>query len=426
MVKQTSAGGDAVALSDQRIGALAKEALERCDALAQCSADPRRIHREFCSPAMGYAQRMVREWMTAAGMTCRIDAAANLIGRLEPAGPHAMRRVLVGSHLDTVIDAGRYDGVLGVMLGIAAAGALREHGVRLPWVLEVIAFSDEEGVRFGAPFIGSRALAGTLDADLLRLCDRDGVSMAQALREFGADPLARPQCAVAGDVMAYLEAHIEQGPLLELMGAPLGVVTAIAGQTRLSVEWTGEGGHAGTVPMAGRGDALTVACRWALAVERLAQETLGLVATVGRLDVEPNVANCIPRCVRATLDIRHQDDAVRRAAIAPLVELAEALARDSRLAVRVEYDHDQQAVALDAGLAERLAESIAEAGFEPQRMVSGAGHDAGVVASVAPAGLLFVRSPGGVSHHPDEAVTHEDVKAALRVMVDFLARLAED
>lgn len=424
MVKQTPVVRAGVAITAEHAAELADEVLTRCDALARCSAEPRRICRTFCSPAMREAHALVSAWMRDAGMSTHVDAAGNLVGRLTTPGCDATRRVLLGSHLDTVIDAGRYDGILGVMLGLATARAVHETGASLPWALEVIGFSDEEGVRFGVPFLGSRALAGTLDATLLQVCDEHGVAMAQALRDFDVDPLEIPRCAAAGDIVAYLEAHIEQGPLLELMGAPLGVVTAIAGQSRLRFEWTGAGGHAGTVPMQSRADALTAACRWALAVERLAQETMGLVATVGRIDVEPNVPNCIPRRVRASLDIRHHDDAVRAAAIAPLVEFAEQLARDSRLGVRVEYDHQHDAVAMDAELTERLAESAAAAGFEPMRLVSGAGHDAGVMATVAPAAMLFVRSPGGVSHHPDEAVTREDVAAVIRVMVAFVGQLA--
>jgi allantoate deiminase len=424
VVKETSAAVAGAALSDARLAELAAEILSRCDALADCSDDPHQINRVFCSPAMREAHDLACDWMRTTGLAPYVDSAANLIGRLEPPDCDTTRRVIVGSHLDTVVDAGRYDGILGVMLGIATAAAVRELEVRLPWALEVIGFSDEEGVRFGVPFLGSRALAGTFDMAQLSLRGADGVTVAQALREFGLDPLMLSRCAARGDVVAYLEAHIEQGPLLEMLGLPLGVVTDIAGQTRLTVEWTGEGGHAGTVPMHGRGDAFTTACRWALAVERVAQETTGLVATVGKVEVEPNVPNCIPRLARVSLDIRHHGDAVRRAALENLVELAEQLARDSRLAIRVEYDHEHVAVAMNETLTETLAASVEAAGSEPQRMVSGAGHDAGVMAAIAPTSILFVRSPGGVSHHPDEAVTLEDVASALRVMIDFVQRLA--
>jgi allantoate deiminase len=425
VVKKPADAVAAAPLAPERAAELARAALTRCDLLARCSNDPHRLDRAFCTPAMRDVHRLVSEWLTADGMTARVDAAGNLLGRYEPPDCDPTRRVLIGSHLDTVIDAGKFDGILGVMLGLAVVTALRESGAALPWAVEVIGFSDEEGVRYRTPFIGSRALAGTLDAELLRLVDAAGVTMADALREFGVDPLEITRCAIVGDVAAYLEAHIEQGPLLELLGMPLGVATAIAGQTRLTVEWTGAGGHAGTVPMHGRGDPFTTACRWALAVERLAQETTGLVATVGRVEVEPNVPNCIPRRVRASLDIRHHSDAVRAAATAPLVELAEQLARDSRLTVRVEYDHQHDAVALDAELTERLADALTAVGCVPQQMVSGAGHDAGVMATVAPAALLFVRSPGGVSHSPDEAVTEADAAAAISAMVEFVRRLAE-
>jgi allantoate deiminase len=374
---------------------------------------------------MREVHRMVEHWMQEAGMKCRLDAAANLIGRYEPPGCDPARRVLIGSHLDTVVDAGRYDGILGVMLGVATIVALREAGTTLPWAVETIGFSDEEGVRYGVPFLGSRALARTFDAALLRLTDADGVSMAQALHDFGVDPLEIPRCAAGGDIAAYLEAHIEQGPLLELQGAPLGVATAIAGQSRLSIEWTGDGGHAGTVPMTERADAFAAACRWTLAVERIGLETPDLVATVGRVDVDPNVPNCIPRRTSVSLDVRHHQDAVRSDAVRQLVELAEQIARDSRLSVRVEYDHEHAAVAMDSSLADKLMESIAAVGYEPLRMVSGAGHDAGVMAAAAPTALLFVRSPGGVSHRPDEAVTEADVAAALLAMVEFVRRLAE-
>ncbi|HMO87328.1 MAG TPA: M20/M25/M40 family metallo-hydrolase, partial [Lacipirellulaceae bacterium] len=223
MVKQSPVAVAGVAWPDARWDQLAAEALARCDALARCSDDGQRIHRLFCSPAMSDAHRLASQWLTEAGLALRVDAAANLVGRWESPGCDPRRRLILGSHLDTVIDAGRYDGVLGVVLGIAVASALAEIGARLPWALEVYGFSDEEGVRFGVPFLGSRALAGTLDAALLRLCDPAGTSMAQALRDFGVDPLETPRVAASGDVVGYIEAHIEQGPLLEMIGAPLGV-----------------------------------------------------------------------------------------------------------------------------------------------------------------------------------------------------------
>jgi len=398
--------------------------MERCDVLARCTDEPGRITRLFCSSAMREAHRLVIEWMKSAGMASRVDAAANLVGSYYPPGCDSEHRVVIGSHLDSVANAGRYDGVLGVLMGIAAVDALREADAALPWAIDVIAFSDEEGVRFATPFLGSRAIAGTVDDALLSLKDANGVSMADALRQFGVDPQQIAELAVKpGDVVAYLEPHIEQGPLLELVGEPVGVVTAIAGQTRLTLEWTGQGGHAGTMPMIERRDPLVAACRWTVAVDELAREAKGLVATVGRLELEPNISNCIPQRARASLDVRHANDGVREGAVRRLVELAEQLARQGRLKLTVNYDHEHAAVAMDPELSERLAGVIAAAGHEPQRLVSGAGHDAGVMATVAPSAMLFLRSPGGVSHHPDEAVTEQDVAVGLEVLVRFMEEL---
>ncbi len=407
-----------------RIAELAEVAYRRCDELARCTDEPGRITRTFCSLAMRKAHRLVSAWMVTAGMATRVDAAGNMCGVYYPPGCDSQRRVMIGSHLDTVVDAGRYDGVLGVMLGVAVVQRLREAGTPLPWGVEVIGFSEEEGVRFGTPFIGSRAMAGTLDDALLRLCDSTGVSVQEALREFGADMGSAAECAVeAGEIVAYLEPHIEQGPRLEAMGAPLGVVRAIAGQTRLTVEWTGAGGHAGTVPMEGRRDALVAACRWATAVAEMGRETEGLVATVGRLEVEPNATNCIPRLVRTSLDVRHEDDAVRTDAVRKLTARAREIGVESHVGVEIRYDHAHAAVAMDAELTARLSSAIAKSGGRPHQLVSGAGHDAGVMAALAPTAMLFLRNPGGVSHDPAEAVALDDVTAALGVLVEFIEQL---
>lgn len=406
---------------------LAAEVMERCDALARCTDEFERITRSFCSPAMRGAHRLVVEWMKRAGMATRLDAAGNLAGVYHPPGCDPQRRVIIGSHLDSVANAGRYDGILGVMMGIAAVEALRESNALLPWAIEVMAFSDEEGVRYGMPFIGSRALAGTLTEQMLELRDRDGVSMREALAAFGCDWPRAVDCALpAGAIVAYIEPHIEQGPLLELVGAPVGVVSAIAGQTRMTLTWEGQGGHAGTVPMAQRSDPLAAASRWVLAVEQAGRETKGLVATVGRLEVDPNIANCIPRRVSASLDVRHADDRTREETARRLVEHAERFGREARLTLSVERGHEHAAVAMDAKLTERLAAVVAAAGHEPQRLVSGAGHDAGVIAAVAPAAMLFLRCAGGVSHHPDEAVAQEDVAVGLRMLVQFIEELGRD
>lgn len=418
MVKQSSPSESRLAAENARIEALAHEALARCDALARCSEAPDRLIRTFCSPAMREAHRLVGEWMQAAGMATRVDAAGNLLGMYYPPGCDPRRRVLIGSHLDTVIDAGRYDGALGVLLGIAAVAAMRDLGLSLPWAIETIGFSEEEGVRFGAPFIGSRALAGTADAELLSRTDANGVSVTQALRDFGLQPAEIGQCRLEpGSVVAFIEPHIEQGPVLDEAGEALAIVSAIAGQTRLTVTWTGGGGHAGTAPMAGRRDALPAAARWTAVVEETGRATPGLVATVGRVEVDPNATNCIPRVVRTSLDVRHAGDQVRRRAVDALVARAEEFARSSHLKLSIEYVHEHAAMPMDIALTNRLAAAVESAAGPPRRLVSGAGHDAGVIAAAAPTAMMFIRSPGGVSHDPREAALLDDVAAALNALV---------
>jgi allantoate deiminase len=364
--------------------------------------------------------------MNSAGMSPRVDAAANHIGTYLPPGCDPKRRLMIGSHLDSVANAGRYDGVLGVMMGIAVVEALRGLNVALPWAIDVIGFSDEEGVRFGTPFIGSRALAGTLDETMLSLREAGGATMTEALREFGANLDQLAECAIEpSSVIAYLEPHIEQGPLLELVAEPVGVVTVIAGQTRLTLDWQGQGGHAGTVPMVQRRDPLVAACRWAAAVSEVGHRTTGLVATVGRLEVDPNIPNCIPGAVRTSLDVRHHDDEVRARAVNELAALARRLADEGGLKVSIHQDHGHAAVAMDGELTERLANVVSAQGHEPQRLVSGAGHDAGVIAKAVPTAMLFLRCPGGVSHHPSEAVAEGDVAVGLSVLVRFIEELAD-
>lgn len=395
---------------------LAATVLARCDAVAACTDEPGRITRVFCSPALKRAHEAARPWFDELGMAPRVDAAANLRGRYPANGAEQAKKLVLGSHLDSVIDAGRYDGVLGVMIGLAVVAALRARRAALPWDVEVIGFSDEEGVRFGTPFLGSHAVAGSFETELLSRRDAHGVTVADALREFDCDAGTIAASAAPGEIAAYLEAHIDQGPTLELAGFPLAVVDAIAGQSRFSVAWRGEGGHAGTVPMSDRRDPLAAASRWILDVRRVGVETPGLTATVGQTSVDPNVPNCIPRTVMTSLDVRHADDDVRRAAISQLIELAESIARDEHVAIGVQQHHDYAAIAMDDAWNARLRAGMSKLGYSSTTLTSGAGHDAGVMARVAPAAILLIRSPGGVSHHPDEAVVHADVAAAIAAL----------
>ena len=398
------------------LDALADDVLERAEVLGRLSDQPGRLTRLFLGPAAREVRSHLSAWMAAAGLRVRGDAAGNLIGRV---GGDDAEVFVVGSHVDTVPDAGKYDGVLGVLLGIAAAEALA--GRRSARTLDVIAFSEEEGVRFRTPYLGSLAVCGRLTPELLARSDAVGITVADAIRGFGLDPADLSGAAYPpGRVVGYLEAHIEQGPVLDSCGLALGVVPAIMGQTRGRVRFTGRAGHAGTEPMFYRRDALAAAARFVTAVERVANATPDLRATVGSLTVSPGATNVIPGEVCLSLDVRHPDDPVRTRAVSELVGTAADIA-DERL-IRYDFEPalEQPAVACDPGLTARLAEALAGQGHRPMAVPSGAGHDTVVMAGLCPAAMLFVRSPGGISHHPAETVRREDVRAALGVMAWFL------
>jgi allantoate deiminase len=357
-------------------------------------------------------------------MEVRVDAAGNLIGRRETTASDSPA-VLIGSHLDTVPNAGSYDGILGVMLGIAAVEALGDS--RLPFAIEVIGFSEEEGVRYRSPYLGSLAACGRFDHALLDREDADGVTMAEAFRQFGLDPTQIGNAArTASSIKAYIEVHIEQGPVLESWELPVGIVEAIAGQSRLWAAFEGRAGHAGTTPMDRRHDPLPAAAELVLEVERLAGCVDGLRATVGAIAVVPGASNVIPGCVSLSLDVRHSTDATREKAVEELLDFAQSNATRRGLRFRVEKREDHRAVPADSQLRELLASAVRGAGIEPRYLVSGAGHDAAVMASLAPMAMLFVRSPGGISHHPAESVLLDDVTVALDVLVRFLFALSSE
>jgi allantoate deiminase len=418
-------------ISDPEAFELAQTVMARCDALAACTEEPGRITRRYGTQALAEAQALVSGWMRAIGLTVRRDAVGNLLGRWSPvratAGSSDAKRpvLLLGGHLDTVRNAGRYDGTLGVLAGLAVVERLQASHAWLPFELEVIAFADEEGTRFHTAYLGSRGFLGALDAATLARSDEAGISVAEAIRTFGGDPkLASSGARPPGDLIGYVEAHIEQGPVLERRGLPAGVVAAIAGQTRATLTFAGEAGHAGTVPMELRRDALCAAAELILRAEELARRTAGLVATVGQVTVEPGVSNVIPGTAVVSLDLRHADDATRHEALGTV--LAEAHAIGARRQIEVTHDVvcDNASVRCDDRLIHHLEGAIASLGLEVARLVSGAGHDAAVLAEAMPVGMLFVRCAGGVSHHPAEAVAVEDVAVAIEVLARFVARLA--
>jgi allantoate deiminase len=400
----------------------AARVMARCDELAQCSETPDGLKRTFLSPAMHDAHALVRDWMREAGMTTRVDSLGNLIGHLTPKKAAQNGVFLIGSHLDTVSNAGKYDGMLGVLLGIEAVSLLPE----LPFGVEVIGFSEEEGVRFKTPYLGSRAIAGTFDPNYLDLRDGNGVSMRQSLRDFGLDADGfRSASYDSKPVLGYLEAHIEQGPVLEERGVGLGIVTDIAGQSRLQVRFSGQAGHAGTLPMNLRRDALAAAAEWIFGIETLARTIYGLVATVGFLEVGPNTPNVVAGEVTCSLDVRHAEDSVREQAVEEALETARDLAERRDIGFEILNRNAQPAVPMNAAMRRDLQRVCEELGVAAPAIVSGAGHDAAIMASLAPAAMLFLRSPGGISHNPAESVLVGDVALAIDAMRGFLQLLSE-
>jgi len=394
------------------------------DEIGRMTDEPGRLTRTFLSPAMRRANTRVGQWMRAAGLTVREDAVGNLIGRLESTAPGA-KTLLLGSHLDTVRDAGRFDGALGVLLPIAALAELKRRGAALPFAVEVLGFSEEEGVRFASAYLGSKGYAGKLRAADLKFRDTKGVSVGDALRMLGKGKFSIPAAAHRSRALiGYLEVHIEQGPVLEAKKLSVGVVSAIAGQTRGRLTFTGKAGHAGTTPMNLRRDALTGAAELVLFAETLARGCEPLVATVGTVAVSPGAPNVIPGEVTLSLDVRHPHDASRRAALKLLLDVAKKIGRQRKLAVAWQATQDNGAVACSPELTARLEESVRTVQRRSLALVSGAGHDAVVISSLTPVAMLFVRCREGLSHHPDEFASSADLDVALRVVVDFLTRLA--
>jgi allantoate deiminase len=401
----------------------AQRAIAECRLIAAMTEEPGRITRRFLTPPMHDVHAHLRSRMQALGMSVQVDAAGNLRGLWQPNGTHG-KRLLLGSHIDTVPDGGAFDGVLGVTAALEWMSIAQE--LSLPLAIEVIAFSEEEGVRYGLPYLGSRAVAGRFDNLLLQLTDADGITVNEALRSFGLDPEQIGEAAIGDDALCFVEIHIEQGPLLEAEGLQVAAVTAIVGQTRLTLTFTGQANHAGTAPMHLRRDALAAAAEWITAVESLALRTEGLAATVGRITAEPNAGNVVPGMVHVSLDARHAHDATRTAAVEELVATAGVIAERRGLTLQRTNRLDQPAVPMDERLTELLSSAIESAGHPPKTMPSGAGHDAMVMAARLPTAMLFLRSPGGISHHPAENVLQEDVEAVMHVGREFLLRHAAE
>ena len=400
----------------------AERILARCESLAQHSELPGGLTRVFLSPQARAATDKVLGWMREAGMQAKLDAIGNAAGRYEGDRP-GLPCLMLGSHLDTVRDAGKYDGMLGVISAIECVDTLNRKNKRLPFAIEVIGFGDEEGVRFGTTLLGSRAVAGIFDEKALAAVDSGGKTMSMALKDFGLDPAGVAKIARRkSDVLAYAELHIEQGPVLEAEGLPVGVVTAINGFSRQRVTLRGAAGHAGTVPMNLRRDALAGAAECALAVESVAKRHAELVGTVGRFEAKPGAINVIPGEVMFTVDVRAPNDALREGAIATIGEEIGAICKRRHLRAEIEPLQDFGVTACAPRLIAQMERAVASQGFRVRRLPSGAGHDGMALGAITEICMLFVRCKGGISHSPLESITEADAGAGVRVLYDFIER----
>jgi len=406
---------------DRKTSPLGEAIVGRINALATISQDPGNLTRIFLTSEHRAAAELIMGWMREAGMNAHLDAIGNVCGRYEGERPR-LPCLMLGSHYDTVRDAGKWDGPLGLITAISCVGDLNRRGRRLPFAIEVAGFADEEGVRFASTLLGSRAIAGTFKESVLATRDSTGKSMREALIEFGLDPDHIGAAArIRGELLAYIELHIEQGPVLEAEDLPIGVVTAIAGATRLAARLTGMAGHAGTVPMALRRDALTGAAECISKIEELCRaDDAGLVGTVGYIDAAPGATNVIPGEAHFTMDIRAPTDDHRKRAVGEIVRQIEAIAKRRKLELQVEVTHENRTVPCAPWLKEQVAAAVAAEGYPVFELPSGAGHDGMAMVDIADVAMLFVRCRGGISHHPDEHVDMADADAGARVLLRLI------
>jgi allantoate deiminase len=400
---------------------LGDEIVSRINQLGTISETPEHLARIFLSPEHRIAADLILSWMKDAGMAAHLDAIGNVCGRYE-GERSGLPCLMLGSHYDTVRDAGKWDGPLGVITAIACVADLNRRGVRLPFAIEIVGFADEEGVRFSSTLLGSRAIAGTFDDSVLNTRDRDGLTMREAMVQFGLDPEHIGAAARARrELHAYVELHIEQGPVLEQQNLAVGVVTAIAGATRLAANLTGMAGHAGTVPMALRRDALAGAAECIVAVEEFCKtDGAGLVGTVGAITALPGATNVIPGRVSFTLDIRAPADAHRKLAVAEIVRRIEAIAKRRDLSLQIDVTHENRTVPCAPWLKRQVSEAVAAEGYGVFELPSGAGHDGMAMIDIADVAMLFVRCRGGISHNPAEHVETADVDAGARVLLRLI------
>ncbi|BFT30660.1 allantoate amidohydrolase [Alteromonas sp. D210916BOD_24] len=402
---------------------LATQVMARLETLGTLSQDPHCLDRRYLTDQHKLANQLASGWMIEAGMTTWQDAVGNIWGRYTSSVPNAPR-LIMGSHLDTVPNGGKYDGMLGVVAAISLVNMFDGTQTKFPFHIDIVGFCDEEGTRFGTTLLGSRALTGKWQDNWRHLKDVNGISLAQAMTNFGLnfDEVASA-CVPRTDLLGYIELHIEQGPVLEQENLPVGVVSAIAGAKRFNLHLEGMAGHAGTVPMSMRHDALSACAEMILAVEHISQHRPGVVATVGKIENFPNGVNVISGRTLFSLDIRSEDDALRDTVLAEILQNIEAIATKRQVKLTVEQTHSAPAVHCDKLLKQALIDSVSAIGLTPLVLASGAGHDAMAMADICPVAMLFTRCKGGISHHPGESITQEDVAASLAVLNNTIRTL---
>ena len=400
------------------IDGAARRMMARLDELAAVTDEPGKLTRLYLSPSYRAACDRFSAWAHETGLDPILDPACNVRARYEGRTKNAPA-LMIGSHIDTVRDAGRYDGNLGALAALAAVEVLAAEGQRFDFAIEIVAFGDEEGVRFPTTMTGSRALAGLSPVDALSRRDADGVTLREALIACGGQP-DKLETLRAGGINAFVELHIEQGPVLETEGLALGTVVAINGATRLAATVQGLAGHAGAVPMGLRQDALAAAAEMILAVEARAKSEVDLVGTVGRIDAEPGAVNVIPGLVRFSLDIRGPRDEPRRRAVADIVGAMQAIAERRKVKLAVAQTHEAQAYICDPRIVAGFDAALTATGEPAFHLPSGAGHDTMIMGQLCPSGMLFVRCKGGISHNPLESITTEDASKALAALVAFI------
>ncbi|MCP3870046.1 MAG: allantoate amidohydrolase [Gammaproteobacteria bacterium] len=401
--------------------------LERINFLAGHSETPSGLTRRYLTPEHAAANQTVAQWMKEAGMAVETDSVGNVIGRYEGLRPE-LGSILVGSHLDSVPDGGRFDGTLGVITAIECVRQLYQTGRKLRHSVEIIGFGDEEGARFHTAFLGSRGFIGDLDPEVLKICDDKGTSLAQAMGQFQLDPTQINQNPkVPGDIACYLELHIEQGPVLQHHDLPVGIVSAIYGQTRAKIQLTGQTEHAGTVPMAVRRDALAGAAQTVLEIEAICNSysDVGVLGTVGQIIPHPGASNVIAGSCSLTLDLRAPDDDNRQRVLETIEKRLEKLASQRGLQSSLTVVYNNEAVQCTPRLTKLISEAVSTLGVQPLSLGSGAGHDAVIMSSITDVGMIFVRCRDGISHSPDEFVSVEDLEAGFRLLQTTLELVSQ-